>query len=118
MQTDLILSLSAFCGVALAVTFTTLLMVISRMQSETKGDRLYIRQLIDRIAIHEYAKGDPLIPRIFTQNPPSVKEEEVAGPHGRAFNEVFQERQEAQKLKAAGVTKTFKLDLAEEFKQK
>lgn len=81
------------------------------------------KQLLDRLATHEYAKGDPAIPRIFATMPPSVKEEQVSGPHGKAFNTVARQTNltleaELARRKAGRKTQKLKLDTADEFDRK
>lgn len=123
MTTELILmgtlALAGFGG--LAGAWITL-----RELYRTLRDRdLFIRQLLDRLATHEYAKADAVIPRIFAADPPSVKEEGVVGPHGHGQNEqvdldAIREEFLKEKRKVAGQKRNrtvLRVDTAEEFKR-
>ena len=92
---------------------------IRQMHSEREGFRLvlelerkYTKQLLDRIATYEFAKNDAMIPRMHAATPPSVKEEQIAGPHGRSRNTVAVP---AEKPTPPRKTRTFKVDTGEEF---
>lgn len=103
-------ALASFGGLT-AATLT-----IRDLHTSLQQRERFIRQLLDRLATHEYAKNDGLIPRIFVKSPPSAPEDiGVVGPHGGGQN--FQVAKEAPpKPKKPG--KRLKLDLAEEFNRK
>ncbi len=102
---------------------TACVLYIRELRGILRDREIFIRQLLDRLATHEYAKGDPAIPRIFANRPPSVQEESVSGPHGRALNRVAGQTDptleaELARRKAGRKTEKLKLDTADEFDRK
>ena len=123
MTTELVLmgtlALAGFGGLAAAA------MSLRELQRTLRDRDLFIRQLLDRLATHEYAKVDQVIPRIFATTPPSIKEEGVVGPHGHGQNtqvdldairaEFLKEKRKVEGQKRN--RRVLKVDTAEEFRR-
>lgn len=107
------------CFGGLIALFVFVAAYARELQGELRERNKETRQLLDRLATHEYAKKDAIIPRIFSQMPPSVQEEAaVSGPHGAGQNEVVDLSKKPVPPKPAPkpqTTRRYKLDVAEEF---
>lgn len=114
-----LLTISCFGGMV------GLVLTVRDLRGTLRERDLFIRQLLDRLATHEYAKTDGVIPRIFASVPPSIKENlkprdtGVVGPHGGGqFEEVAKAKAPAPpqvRPKRPGGKRTLKLDVGEEF---
>lgn len=122
MTMDVML-LSGFILVALIVVVGVIEMSVTiwNLRATLETRELFIRQLLDRLATHEYAKADGTIPRVFATLPPSIREEAaVSGPHGSGQNVQLPEARSPSTPGPAPPPKrtkrTFRLDTGEEFR--